>query len=255
MAAGHPLRSVAAPDPLKDGPTGRRGRSRRRAELEQALGHAFADPALLSEALTHASAVGTGSRPRRSYERLEFLGDRVLGLVIAHLLIERFPADAEGALTQRHAALVQKAALIAVAERLALGRWIEIGRHEAESGGRTKPALLADCCEAVIGALYLDGGLEAARRFIGEAWEPLLAEALAPPRDAKTTLQEWAQARGLEIPTYEVVARSGPPHDPCFTVEARVPGLEPTRGQGRSKRVAEREAAEALLGQARERDA
>ncbi len=216
------------------------------------LGHEFRNPALLAEALTHASAVSGHASRRRSYERLEFLGDRVLGLIIAHLLIERFPNDAEGALTHRHAALVQKSALTAVAERLELGRWIQVGRNEAESGGRAKPALLADCCEAVIGAIYLDGGLEPARRFVAREWEPFIAGALAPPRDAKTALQEWAQARGREVPTYDVVATTGPPHDPRFTVEVRLPGLEPARGEGRSKRVAERRAAELLLERARE---
>ena len=218
-----------------------------RAGLEAALGHRFRDPALLAEALTHPSATGRHGRRKRSYERLEFLGDRVLGLLVAHLLIERFPEDAEGALTHRQVALVQEGALAQVAERLGLGRWLEVARSEAEGGGRERPALLADCCEALIGALYLDGGLEAARGFVASEWEPFLAGVATPPRDPKMALQEWAQGRGLEPPAYRLLATDGPPHAPRFTVEAGLPGFPPAVGEGRSKRAAEREAARRLL--------
>jgi ribonuclease-3 len=166
---------------------------------------------------------------------------------VAHLLITRFPDDPEGALTHRHVALVQKATLAAVAERLGLGRLLEIARSEADSGGRTKPTMLADCCEAIIGALYLDGGLEAARRFVAEQWEPFLAGVITPPRDAKMALQEWAQARGRELPSYRVITTEGPAHALLFTVEASLPGLPPALGTGRNKRAAEREAARLLL--------
>jgi ribonuclease III len=231
-----------------------------RAGLEALLGHRFADPSLLAEALTHASAASGGGRrgrrrgdagadpaKRRSYERLEFLGDRVLGLVIAHALIRRFPDDAEGDLTHRQVALVRQATLAAVGERLGLGRWLEVDRGEDESGGRGRPALLADCCEAVIGALYLDGGLEAARGFVERAWEPFLLGVATPPRDAKMALQEWAQARGIGPPAYRVAAEEGPAHAPRFTVEASLPGRPPTRAEGASKREAERAAARLLL--------
>jgi ribonuclease-3 len=246
---------AASPPPVSPPPVDR-------AELEAALGHRFRDPALLAEALTHASATSGGSGRargragrgggdpaprRRSNERLEFLGDRVLGLVVAHALIRRFPDDAEGALTDRHVALVQRATLAAVGERLGLGRWLEVARGEDESGGRERPALLADGCEAVIAALYLDGGLEAARGFVERAWEPFLLGVAVPPRDAKMALQEWAQARGLEPPAYRVAAEEGPPHAPRFTVEASLPGWPPGRGEGASKRAAERAAARLLL--------
>jgi ribonuclease III len=236
-----------------------------RAELEALLGYRFGDPGLLAEALTHASAAsgGAGRRGRRhgpdparrrSNERLEFLGDRVLGLIVAHALIRRFPDDAEGALTHRHVALVQRATLAAVGERLGLGRWLEVDRGEDESGGRERPALLADCCEAVIGALYLDGGLEAARGFVERAWEPFIEGVAKPSRDAKTELQEWAQGRGLEPPAYRTVAEEGPAHAPRFTVEADLPGLASSRGEGGSKRAAEQAAARLLLERARGED-
>lgn len=252
MALGHPLRAAAPthhltaaspPAPVPAAPADR-------ARLAALLDHDFADPALLDEALTHASASGRHGRARRSNERLEFLGDRVLGLLVAHLLVERFPGDAEGALTDRHVALVQKRALAEVGEALGLGPLLRVARGEAETGGREKPAILADACEALIGALYLDGGLTPARRFVERHWAPLLARVAAPspPRDAKMTLQEWAQARGLGLPAYRVLGADGPPHAPRFTVEVRLPDGRPAAaGEGASKRAAEREAARRLL--------
>ena len=245
---GDPVRPHLPSDPVGGRiprPPVRRGGHR--AEAEAALGHTFADRTLLDEALTHPSASGRHGRQRRSYERLEFLGDRVLGLIVAHLLIERFPDDPEGALTHRHVALVQQGTLARVAEGLGIGRWLEVARSEAQAGGPTKPAILADACEALIGALYLDGGLEAARAFVTSTWEPLLAEVAVPPRDAKMALQEWAQARGLEPPHYRVTATEGPPHAPQFRVEASLPGHPPGTGEGSSKRAAERQAAGRLL--------
>jgi ribonuclease-3 len=146
-----------------------------------------------------------------SYERLEFLGDRVLGLIIAKLLFQRFPAEPEGDLARRLAALVRK---------------------ETLAGGAENPSVLADACEAVIGALYLDGGLAAAERFVLSYWTPFLEAEDTPPQDAKTALQEWAQGRALPLPAYREVARNGPPHEPHFTVEVRVEGHEPARAQG-----------------------
>jgi ribonuclease-3 len=226
---------------------------RRRSEIEAALGHVFREPSLLVEALTHASSVRAGpdrtARPRRSYQRLEFLGDRVLGLVIAHLLIERFPIDAEGALTHRHVALVRKESLAQVAQRLGLGRWLQVAACEVEPNGALKPAMLADSCEALIGALYLDGGLEAARAFVTREWQPLIETVQSPPRDAKMMLQEWAQARGIERPAYRIVATSGPPHAMTFTVEATLADLPPVVAVGNTKRAAERAAASRMLEQ------
>ena len=198
MALGHPLRAAVPAHPLTAARPPRQGRRpvpprpasrRQREELEAALGHRFADPSLLDEALTHSSVTGRFGRRKRSYERLEFLGDRVLGLVVAHLLFERFPEDPEGRLTDRQVALVQGAAVAEVGERLGLARLLEIARSEAEGEGRGEQSRLADGCEALIGALYLDGGLEAARRFVEREWEPLLERVTTPPRDAKTTLR------------------------------------------------------------------
>lgn len=229
---------------------------RRHGEIEAALAYRFQDKRLLDEALTHASVVrGVGKRPqarRRSYQRLEFLGDRVLGLIVAHLLIERFPNDAEGALTHRQVALVQKRTLAEVAAGLGLERWLKVAAGDAEAKGRLQPALLADSCEALIGALYLDGGLEAARAFVVPRWRPLIETMQAPPRDAKMMLQEWAQARVLERPAYRVVATSGPPHATTFTVEVALAGQPPLTATGSSKRAAERAAARRMLEQLKE---
>jgi len=221
------------------------------AALARRLEHDFAAPDLLREALSHPSA--TASRAARpgargaSYQRLEFLGDRVLGLIVAELLFRRFPRETEGDLARRLAALVRQDSLAQVAEALDLGAHLRLARAEEEAGGRLNPALLADACEAVIGALYLDGGLEAARAVIVPHWMPLLEAETSPPQDAKTALQEWAQGRGLPLPRYREVARAGPDHEPQFTVEVAVEGQPVAQGEGRSKRLAEQVAATALL--------
>ncbi|QJE72592.1 ribonuclease III [Aerophototrophica crusticola] len=216
--------------------------------LLERLGHRFADPALLQQALTHTSlgghdrmAVGHG------YERLEFLGDRVLGLTIAEWLLERFPKEAEGALARRLTALVRAETLVKVANTLGLGPHIRVGTSEMDHAGGIKPVILADACEAVIGALYLDGGFEAARRFVRTHWEGYLESATAPPQDVKTALQEWSLARGGKLPSYEVLGRSGPDHEPVFTVRVAVDGFPPVEAEGASKRLAEKAAAAALL--------
>jgi ribonuclease III len=222
-------------------------------ELETLLGYHFAEPARLEEALTHASTVGANRgrhRPRdRSYERLEFLGDRVLGLVVAHLLIERFPNDAEGALTQRQVAMVRQESLAAVAARLELGRWLHLAPSEGEGQRRMRPALLADCCEAVIGAIYLDGGYAPAQAFVTRHWAPMIETVQSPPRDAKMELQEWAQARGLERPAYRIVATAGPAHEMMFTVEVSLKDQTPSQATAATKRAAERAAAALMLQQ------
>ena len=214
------------------------------AALAVRLGHDFARCDLLAEALTHPSAA---SRRHHSYERLEFLGDRVLGLVVADMLIDAFPGEPEGDLALRHAALVRREALSAVAGEIGLGDHLRLAPGEAEAGIRDNAAIQADAMEAVIAALYLDGGLEAARRFIARYWARPMAEATRPPRDAKTALQEWAQGRGLPLPQYCEQARSGPPHGPTFTVEVRLAGKRPVRATGASKRAAEQAAAEKML--------
>ncbi|HKF71627.1 MAG TPA: ribonuclease III [Stellaceae bacterium] len=214
--------------------------------LYEILGHRFADPQLLAEALTHPSAHARRG-PRQSYERLEFLGDRVLGLVVAELLWRRFPDEAEGELTRRQTGLVRRESLVEVARTLGLGQFVILSPGEAQAGAHDNPSVLADTCEAVIAALYLDGGLEAARDFVHRCWEPLLQVAGKPPRDPKTALQEWAQGRGRGLPVYETVSVAGPAHRRVFTVTARVEGAEPATASGSSKRAAETAAAAELI--------
>ena len=208
-----------------------------------ALGHQFSDPALLHEALTHPSASAQG----RSYERLEFLGDRVLGLAVADLLLARFPDESEGDLARRLAALVTREPLAAVARELGLSRHLILAKSEEDTGGRENPAILGDCCEAVIGALYLDGGYELARDFIARHWAALIEADITPPQDPKTALQEWAQAMKKPLPHYRVTAMEGPPHEPVFRIEVSVEGLPPVAASGPTKRAAERAAAEEFL--------
>jgi ribonuclease III len=230
-------------------------------QLQKALGHKFADPRLLEEALVHPSANPRRSRAKsarqknadaaptlRDYNRLEFIGDRVLGLVVATLLAERFPQAEAGELALRYNALVKQDSLARLALSLGLGDFIQLSRSERDSGGAGKPAILADACEAVVAALYLDGGLKVAERFVRRHMEPLFDNfAASAAKDAKTALQEWAAARGLAAPRYEVVSQEGPPHEPHFTVAVRLGNGEPERGQGGSKRTAEQEAAGRLL--------
>ncbi len=214
------------------------------APLVARLGHSFERPRLLIDALTHSSKAKARDR---SYERLEFLGDRVLGLIVAELIYLRFDTEPEGALAKRHAALVRRETLAQVAAQLSLADCLSLSPGEADSGGRENPAILADACEAVIGALYLDGGLEAARRLVETYWKPLIEADLTPPQDNKTTLQEWAQGRGLPLPHYEIAEQSGPAHDPEFTVRVTVGDAPSVDGKGKSKRVAEQLAAGKLL--------
>ncbi len=216
--------------------------------LEEKLGHSFGRPELLRAALTHPSAA---ERKQQSYERLEFLGDRVLGLIVADLLMTRFPREPEGALARRLAALVRKETLAEVAETLDLGRDMILAKPEREAGEQNNPGLLSDVLEAGVGALYLDGGLDAARRFLEPLWAPLLEADRTPPQDAKTALQEWAQARGLPLPAYREIGREGPPHDPVFNVEVEVAETGQESGTGRSKRLAEQAAATSLLARLR----
>lgn len=215
--------------------------------LEEALGHSFVKSDLLIEALTHPSATRRRGIAKRGYERLEFLGDRVLGLIVAELLWRRFPMEAEGELTRRHTHLVRRDALAEVAQAVGLGKQMIVSAGEDAAGVRANDSVLADVCEAVIAALYLDGGLAAARNFVETRWEPRLSTLGEPPRDPKTTLQEWAQARGLPLPSYRTVATEGPAHRRLFTVTVNVEGLDPATATGSSKRAAETAAAAAAL--------
>ncbi len=214
------------------------------APLEERLGYRFRDPHGLDLALTHASLAGAR---RRSNERLEFLGDRVLGLALARLLIERFPDDPEGALGRRLAHLASREVLAEIARELELGRHLRLSRGEEESGGRDNPTILADALEAVLGAVFLDGGFEPAEALVRRLFAARVEALTAPPRDPKTALQEWAQGHGLPLPRYHLLEREGPPHAPRFRVEVRVQGLPPETAEGGSKRAAERAAAEKLL--------
>lgn len=212
-------------------------------DLEARLGHSFKNTSLLTEALTHPSA----SQPLKpSYQRLEFLGDRVLGLVVAHLLIERFPHEAEGDLAKRHAQLVSREAAARAARALEIGPFIKFSKGELEAGGAGSASALGDVIEALLGAVYLDGGMAPAEALARKLWEPMLSLDLSPPRDAKTALQEWSQARSLGLPIYRVLGQSGPAHDPEFEVEAAV-GSRTAVGRGSSKRAAEQAAAKTLL--------
>lgn len=215
--------------------------------LQERLGYSFRRPLLLEQALTHSSFQGNGTSRRRSYERLEFLGDRVLGLIIADLLYRKFPGEEVGALARRSAALVRREALVLVAEELELARCLRLSRGEEEAGGRRNPGILADACEGLIAAVYLDGGLEAARTLIERAWLAQVERDASPPKDAKTLLQEWAQGLGLALPSYRETERSGPPHAPVFRVEVVIEGWPPVGATGPSKRAAERAAAERML--------
>jgi ribonuclease-3 len=239
-----PARSAAPGDGQKDArPRRRRGDG----SLEERIGYRFTDPALLDSALSHISAL-KGARNRvGSYQRLEFLGDHVLGLVISDMLFRAFPRADEGELSRRLADLVRKETCAEIARGIDLGAAIRLGASEANAGARTRPAILADVCEALIGAVYLDGGFVAAEALIGRLWQARMKTKAEPLRDPKTVLQEWAQGRGLPTPAYREIARSGPDHDPQFRVAVQLPDFAPAEGSGRSKRAAEQAAAAAMM--------
>jgi len=235
MAAGDPLQPFFPGHPL--------------TPILPDLGHDFARPELLAEALTHRSALDRRPDLKASFpqgnERLEFLGDRVLSLAMADQLLRRFPNEREGDLARRHASLVSAATLSALAGEIGLGPHIRLG--DSKASAEVRPAILADALEAVLGAVFLDAGFAAAAACIERLWGERLSSALAAPRDAKTSLQEWAQARRLPLPAYREVGREGPPHAPVFVVDVAIKGQEPARGRAGNKREAERLAAAALL--------
>jgi ribonuclease-3 len=216
--------------------------------LEARLGHKFADVELAMRALTHVSApAAAGSGRGQSYQRLEFLGDRVLGLVVAEMLYSAYPQATEGELSMRLAKLVRRETCAAVAEEWEVGPHVVLGQGEARGGGRKKAAILSDICESLIGAVFLDAGFEAARSLVTRSWRARMNADLEPERDAKTAVQEWAQARGLPAPSYVEVSRSGPAHQPQFVMQVELDGFEPERGEASSKRAAEQAAAQAFL--------
>jgi ribonuclease-3 len=215
--------------------------------LEERIGYRFADPKLLEHALTHVTGVSGARKRTDSYQRLEFLGDHVLGLVISDLLFRSFPKAEEGELSRRLADLVCKDACEEAAIVMDLGPHIHLGKGEAQAGGRKKGAILADVCEAVIGAAFLDGGYEVATQLVDRYWRERMLEPHRPLRDPKTMLQEWAQGRGLPPPAYRETERRGPDHKPLFKISVVLPGIEAAEGKGKSKRDAEQAAAAAML--------
>lgn len=217
--------------------------------IEDRLGHRFADPGLLAHALTHRSAADARAGQLDSNERLEFLGDRVLGLLVAEWLTERYPEEREGNLTRRLSALVAAPTLAQVGEALGLAADIRIPPGEERAGLRARHTVMADALEALLGAVYRDGGLDAARAVVRRHWAPLLDAAPRPPVSAKNRLQEYTLGRGLGLPAYRLVSAAGPSHAPLFVVAVLAAGRE-AEGAGESKRAAELAAAEAWLAEA-----
>ncbi len=212
--------------------------------FQERLGHRFASPDLLIRAVTHPSM---SSVHRDDNQRLEFLGDRVLGLVMAEALLKADPQATEGQLAPRYNALVRKETCAAIARQIDLGTVLKLGRSEMKSGGRRKEALLGDAMEAVIAAVYLDAGFEAAQARIVALWGDRITTVKADARDAKTALQEWAQARGQQPPVYKELKRTGPDHAPQFVIEVALETGEAEKATAGSKRHAEHAAAKALL--------
>jgi ribonuclease III len=218
------------------------------AALEGRIGHKFSDPALLVTAFTHVSALKKATRKRSdSYQRLEFLGDHVLGLIVSDMLYRAFPNADEGELSKRLADLVRKESCADVAKSLGLVDDIKLGAVGAGAGARLRKSVLGDICEAVIGAVFLDGGYTTAAQFVERNWTERMRKPRRPLRDPKTVLQEWAQGKGLPTPVYREVERTGPHHDPQFRVAVDLPGLAPAEGIGGSKRAAEKVAASVMI--------
>jgi ribonuclease III len=227
------------------------GRKATSTAFEAALGYRFKDRSLIERALTHSSARAGKSNNRNATadnERLEFLGDRVLGLAVAELLTETFGAANEGDLARRFNMLVRGETCALIAREWQVGAALHLSDSEAESGGREKETILADACEAVLAAVFIESGFEAARKIVRVHWSPLIAAlASEPAADAKSTLQEWAQAQGLPVPSYKEIRREGPDHAPMFTAEVRIDHKRTSVGVGASKRAAEQDAATAFL--------
>jgi ribonuclease-3 len=216
--------------------------------LQARIGHVFADTSLLERALTHVSALPAQAQRRAdSYQRLEFLGDRVLGLTVSDMLYEAFPEAEEGELSRRLADLVRKETCADVARDWGVGAVLRLGEGEAQTGGAQKSAILGDICESLLGAVFLDAGYGAAEALVRRFFSEKMRNPVRPLRDPKTALQEWAQARGLPTPVYRQVGRSGPDHAPVFSIEVSVNGFEPALAEGTSKRFAEQASAQNFL--------
>jgi len=243
MAGGDPLQPLFQGDPLKPGDA-------TLAALAKGTGHMFARPELAAEALTHRSALDRQPALKAAFpngnERLEFLGDRVLSLAMADLLMHRFPHEREGELARRHASLVRAQTLVEIATAVGLADHVQLGDSERQAEA-VKPGILADALEALLGAIFLDAGFTAAAACIERLWDERLGSPVAVQRDAKTALQEWTQARRLPLPGYREIKREGPQHAPVFVVEVVVKGHPASQARAASKREAEQLAAAALL--------
>ncbi len=209
-------------------------------ELEKILNYKYKNPALLKQALTHSSFA---SDVEKNYERLEFLGDRVLGLSIASLLYNIFPHEPEGSLSQRHTGLVCKETVAMVAKTLQLDKYMIVANEEI----RDNENVLCDVCEAVIGSIFIDGDCVEAIKFVNQHWRELIDKNVAPPKDAKTALQEVAHAKGRGVPVYKLEGREGSEHEPIFYMSVSLKGVAPEVGEGRNKKLAEQEAAAKML--------
>jgi ribonuclease-3 len=246
--AADETKAEARPDGKRQAEAAKKAKRKveRASALETTIGYRFRDKVLLERALTHISAL-KGQGRTGSYQRLEFLGDHVLGLAVSEMLFAAFPKAEEGELSRRLADLVRRESCADVARVIDLGASLRLGASEVRAGGRSRIAILADVCESLIGAVFLDGGYKAAKALVERYWSDRMRTPVRPLRDSKTVLQEWAQARGLPTPSYREVERTGPHHDPVFRVAVLLPEREPAEGRGRSKRAAEQAAAAALL--------
>ena len=232
---------------MTDGPKPKDRRAAAVAELERRLGYSFDDRELFERALTHSSA-GEGLRAVRHNERLEFLGDRVLNLLAAEQLMELYPDEREGELSKRMHSLINRDACARAAQRMGLPEALKLAGGESKHGGRKNPTILGDACEALLAALYRDAGLERTREVFREIWREEFEQVeQRGPLNPKSELQEWAAARQMDPPRYQVVERKGPDHKPTFTVELVLGGLEPVRAKGKSRQDAEKAAAQAII--------
>lgn len=204
--------------------------------------HLFNNPEIFNLAMTHCGMINEDNN-----QRLEFLGDRVLGLIIAEMTYRNFPDANEGELARRHAALVCGETLTKIAKSINLGEYLRLNESDENIGVRESAATLEDACEALIGALYIDGGFEAAKDFVSQYWSGLLEIVQTPPKDGKTKLQEWVQSKNLPLPEYKMTEREGPDHSPIFTIEVSVDGLGSSTGVASSKRIAQQLAADNML--------
>ncbi len=211
-------------------------------KIEEIIGYKFKDPHWLERALTHSS-----TNDEFSYQRLEFLGDRVLGLVIAHALFEEFKDENEGGLAKRHTALVQGSTLTTIGQAHDIGEHIILSEAERQSGGHMNENIISDVVESLLGAIYIDGGYAAAQAVILTLWGDTIKILEEAPQDPKTELQEWVQARGLGLPHYQIIEKTGPDHAPSFVIELKIEGEAPLTAQGTSRRQAEKIVAEKML--------